>query len=33
MAEARRQTGVKHIDTVATGNGKTAGGFKWKYKN
>ena len=30
--EAERQTGIKSIHKVCRGEGKTAGGFVWKYK-
>jgi group I intron endonuclease len=30
-AEAKRQTGVKTINSVVLGKTKTAGGFKWRY--
>jgi group I intron endonuclease len=30
-AEAKRQTGIKTINSVVLGKTKTAGGFKWRY--
>lgn len=30
--EARRNTGIKHIDACARGERKTAGGYIWKYE-
>jgi group I intron endonuclease len=31
VAEAKRQTGIKTINSVVLGKTNTAGGFKWKY--
>jgi nucleosome binding factor SPN SPT16 subunit len=33
VTEARKQTNISKIDKVARGEGKTSGGFRWKYKN
>lgn len=32
VAEAIRQTGIANISYCANGKRKTAGGYKWKYK-
>ncbi|QGJ84989.1 HNH homing endonuclease [Lactococcus phage P1048] len=32
ITQATRETGVLHISGVCLGNRRTAGGFKWKYK-
>lgn len=31
--EAKRCTGISHIDACCRGERKTAGGYKWRYKN
>ena len=31
--EAKRMTGINHINSVCSGHRKTAGGYKWEFKN